>query len=94
VLFRRSASGFWVRAQEEGEDPDERGAETLRDGQRPVGPDQVGVEVVLDIDLAERRADRGDRQAVACQDRRGLVELLVGPGRGRWCPRRCGTRRG
>ena len=43
-----------VRAQEEGEDPDERGAEALRDGQRPVGPDQVGVEVVLDIDLAER----------------------------------------
>ena len=49
VLLRRL-----VRAQEEGEDPDERGAEALRDGQRPVGPDQVGVEVVLDIDLAER----------------------------------------
>ena len=42
------------RAQEEGEDPDERGAEAPRDGKCPVGPDEVGVEVVLDIDLAER----------------------------------------
>ena len=43
-----------VGAQEEREDPDERGAEALGDGQGPVGPDEVGVEVVLDIDLAER----------------------------------------
>ena len=45
--------GRLVRAQEEREDPDERGAEAPGDDQGPLGPDEVGVEVVLDIDLAE-----------------------------------------
>ena len=86
--------GRLVRAQEEREDPDERGAEALGDGQGPVGPDEVGVEVVLDIDLAERRADRRDRQAVARPGSPPPRRAARRSGRGRWCPRRCGTRRG
>ena len=67
-----------VRAEEEGEDPDERRAEALRDSEGAVGPDQVGGEVVLDIDLADGRADGRDREVVLGQERRHLVDLLVG----------------
>jgi hypothetical protein len=46
--------------------------------QRAVGPRQVRLEIVLDIDLSERRADRRHRQPVGGQNRRRFVKLLIG----------------
>jgi hypothetical protein len=67
-----------LRGEEEGEHADERSAERVRHPHRTIHPLEVGVEVVLDVDLPDRGADGRDLQPALGEDSPGLVQLLVG----------------
>jgi len=64
--------------EEEREHADERSAERVRHPYRAIHPFEVGVEVVLDVDLSDRGADGRDLQPALGKDSPGLVHLLVG----------------